>query len=537
MKKLILFAVLFSSLKNINAENSIKVNSTIQNITVFRKGAEVNNIARTTVPTGMSEVILQNLPANINDKSIQVACNSDLIILSVTFQLNYLGTKEKFPEYKRLEDSLEMLNDNFSNINNQITVLQEEEAMLKENRRIGGVNTGVSTAELKNATLFFSTRMTEIKTQITALSKKQKKLQEQITRIQNQINSFNQKLNQPGGEIVLQVSSKANTNAVFHFSYLANEAGWNPFYDLRAENIKSPIQLIYKANVFQNTGIDWKNVNLTISTGNPIESGTNPVMNIWWLDFYISRPAYSRNYAAPMMQQSIKKTEAEADMMGLEETPPPATVNNYTSVSETQFAAEFKIDLPYTIPSDGKTHIVAMKEYSLPAIYQYYAVPKLDKDAFLLAKITDWEKLSLLSGTANIFFDGAYVGQTQINTSNTKDTLDFSLGRDKKIIIKREKIKDFTSSKIVSLNKKETYAYEISVRNTKNEAIDIEIFDQIPVSQNKDIVVELEEFSNAEVNNEKGELKWNYKIEPTKSASFKFIYSVKYPKERQIPRW
>src|SRR5690606_25436818 len=138
--------------------------------------------------------------------------------------------------------------------------------------------------------------------------------------------------------------------------------------------------------------------------------------------------------------------------------------------------------LPYTIPSDGKQHNVAVKTAQLNATYRYYTVPKLDRDAFLQARITGWEDLNLLPASTNIFYEGTYVGQGYIDVRNVKDTMNLSLGRDKKIVVRRERDKELRTVKTIGSNVKETYVYKISVRNTRNKAIDVVVMDQVPIS-------------------------------------------------------
>ncbi len=204
------------------------------------------------------------------------------------------------------------------------------------------------------------------------------------------------------------------------------------------------------------------------------------------------------------------------------------------TVTERQINVEFEIDIPYSIPSDGKEQLVSMDEYELPAGYTYFVIPKLDKDAFLVADVTGWETVNLLPGTANIFFEGNYVGQTTLNPNETGDTLRVSFGRDNKVVVKREQLKDFTSKKFIATNKKVTYAYEITVRNTKQQAIKVEVQDQVPVSNNSGISVEVEEMSGAVYDSEKGKLTWKYDINPAETKTMRFIFSAKYPKGKTV---
>jgi uncharacterized protein (TIGR02231 family) len=211
-----------------------------------------------------------------------------------------------------------------------------------------------------------------------------------------------------------------------------------------------------------------------------------------------------------------------------------STMNEYVSVDNSGISTSFDIDLPYSIPNDGQQHIVAIKKHDLPATYRYYAAPKLDKDAFLQAQITNWEDLNLLPGQTNIFYEGTYVGQGYIDVRNTSDTLTFSLGRDKKIVVRREQDKKRRSVKSIGSNVRETFAYTISVRNTRKDAINIVLQDQQPISNDKDIVIEDQETNGADFDATTGMMKWTLSLKPNENQDIKFGYTVKYPKGKRI---
>ena len=168
------------------------------------------------------------------------------------------------------------------------------------------------------------------------------------------------------------------------------------------------------------------------------------------------------------------------------------------------------------------------------ASYQYSVVPKLDMDAFLIAKATGWEEYNLLPGEANIFFEGTFVGKTFIDPNSVKDTLSISLGRDKRIVVKREKVKDFTSRKAFGANIRETYAYEVSVRNAKQEAIKIVVEDQVPLTQNNQIEVMVSDTGGATYNKDTGKLSWTWMLQSNETKKTVFKFEVKYPKDKPI---
>jgi hypothetical protein len=205
-----------------------------------------------------------------------------------------------------------------------------------------------------------------------------------------------------------------------------------------------------------------------------------------------------------------------------------------TGQIENQTSVEFEIKTPYTIPSNGKNLTVDIENYSLPAIYQYYCTPKIDKSAFLLAKIIDWEKYNLLEGEANVFFEDTYTGKTLLDVRYMSDTLTVSLGKDKSVSINREIQKQFTTKQFLGTKKEETRSWLISIKNNKQQNIDLLIIDQIPISAIEEIEVNPLNISNGRLDTETGKIKWEFQLKPTEKKEIELKYSVKYPKFRTL---
>ena len=276
-----------------------------------------------------------------------------------------------------------------------------------------------------------------------------------------------------------------------------------------------------------------------MSTGNPSQGGTKPTVMPWWLSFYTPQIYYKENQnirgarsAAPAAAYYDKKISLDTETTSAYDEAKSSA--NYTTVSESQTSVQYDISIPYTITSDNIPHSVSIQSLTMPASYRYYCAPKLDPDAFLLAKITGWDKYNLLSGNMNVFFEGTFVGKSYLNTHSTNDTLDISLGRDKNVIVQRTSLKEFSEKKIIGLNKKESRSYEICVRNKKKQEIEIDIEDQIPLSTNNEIEVEVLDNGGAKYNKEKGLLLWNLKVASGEEKKFRFGFSVKYPKDKVL---
>ncbi|GHM99838.1 hypothetical protein WSM22_13280 [Cytophagales bacterium WSM2-2] len=517
------------------AQSSQNVASKITDVTVFLSRAQITRQAHASLSAGKTELVVGGLTSMLDPESIQVSGKGNFIILGTSHRQNYLSEINMPKSLKILKDSVELLQKQVILEQSQKEILSKEEQMLLSNQKIGGTNQNLTVAELKAMADFYRSRLTEIVSTRMKGDEKIAKINERIEKLQMQINTQNELYQRNTSEIIINVSAEAAVAADFDISYVVGNAGWMPQYDIRAINTKSPLQLSYKANVFQGTGEEWKNVKLKLSTANPNLSGLKPELIAWYLDFY--QPVAYNNYrgmekrkmAAPMMMKS-------ADMAPkAEEIKQEASkIDDFVSTIQTSLNTEFDISLPYTVVSTNKPTLVDIRSYELKASYNYSTAPKLDNDAFLLAKAIGWEELSLLPGEANIFFEGTFTGKSFIDPNNLKDTLSLSLGRDKRIVVKREKQKELTSRKFIGTNQKESFAWEISVRNTKNEPIRISIEDQIPVSQNTQIEVTAIDLASAVYNKDTGKLSWDMKLQPNETKKIVFKYEVKYPKDRQL---
>jgi uncharacterized protein (TIGR02231 family) len=372
------------------------------------------------------------------------------------------------------------------------------------------------------------------------LYEKENKLNELLQKLNNKLEIDTSKEEKSSsGKLIVQVMSEFAGNVPLEISYLSNAATWNPFYDLRVENVKDPINMLYKAQVIQNTGIDWKKVKLTLSSGNPNQNNQAPLLSSWFLRYGENQSNYG--YMNQMdkrnqIQGNMRAKPIQAEML-VESAPAPMvkkSISQYTTVAENQLNVSFDIDIPYDILSNGKVHSVALKDIKLPASYKFYAVPKVEKEAFLLAEIADYSKYNLLPGEANIIFEGMYVGKTTINPSQTADTLNLSMGRDKKVSIKREKVVDKSGTKFLSSKKEQTFTFDITVRNNKKENIDLLLKDQYPLSTDTTIEIELLQSDGAKVNTETGILTWQLQLKPSETKKIRISYKVRYPKDQII---
>ncbi|HND83737.1 MAG TPA: DUF4139 domain-containing protein [Chitinophagales bacterium] len=522
--------------------NAININdSKITDVTVFRNYAKETRMASAQIPEGNSEIIISNVSTYLDENSLQIATKGNVKILSVSSKLNYLIDKTKSSQVIKLTDSIEMMNDDVSWWNQQSIAFQDELKLLDENRKLANDKSTFTAAQVKELAELYRNRALELRKYIFDLNKKQKLNNDKIAKLKSQIAVLNGNQNMTVKEIILKINAKSAGLVSFKCSYIVSNAYWTPIYDIRAKNNNSPLQLDCRAKVVQNTGYDWKDVRLTLSTANPSANHNRPVLYPIYVDFFqpdyyeyklktssYGEAAQMMNMAAPAKIDIARSTADDEFEEGLK-----ATDNNVT-IQEGDMAVEYNIETLQDVESDNKEHIVAIQEIEMPALYAYHTVPKLDMTAYLLARVTDWSKYNLLAGEANIFFDDNYVGKSYLNPNVSADTLLISLGRDEKINIKRVKLNDYSAKKILSGNIKETKAFETMIKNNKNTSIEIELLDQFPISKNSQIEVTLEEANGATITEEYGKLVWKIKLQANESKKVKLIYTVKYPKDKQI---
>ena len=610
MKKIVLalITVSFMHIQAFAGDEKVTAPAVLKSATVYRTGAELVHTAKTILKQGNNYLVIEGLSNALDINSVQVGSDEKLTILSIEFSTDFLKPVIQSTVIKRMEDSVEAINKEINKITVILRTDNELLDLLKSNREMRGTQTGLSVSELMKMMEYYKTKSLETQNDIAQYQEKVNKLNETMQKLKQQIDEEEQKNNQTTGRLLLQVISPLAGNCNLTISYITAKASWNPSYDIRVENISKPISLLYKAKLVQTTGIDWKQVKLTLATSTPNQNNTAPVLKNWFLSYnnpvtrlennlYMnsvqsmlqgkvaglsevvvtgygakekdedldksiklrgissienSAPLYILN-GEPVSQQQIAKLDP-ANIKGIEvlkDTSATAAygaraasgvilvtlkdnLGDYITVKDNELNVVFDIDLPYDVPGNGKEQNVSLKEFQVNTLFKYYAVPRLDKDSYLLGEVADWEQLNLLPGAANIIFEGTYTGKSYIDPNSTQDTLNLTLGKDKRIVVKREKLKDYSSVKFLGSNKKQVFTYELTVKNNKKEPVQMLLKDQYPLSTNKDIEVELLESSDASNNTELGVLTWKLQLDPGAVKKVRVSYSVKYPKDKYV---
>ena len=523
----------------VSFSQSKSVNAPITDVTLFLSGAQVTHRGDVTLKKGENTVVLSGLTAGMDVNSIQILGNKDYTILSVKHQMNYTS-KVSNTRVRAIQDSIKLLGFQTSERASLRSVYQEEKAFLQANRSIKGDNGLLIREDLAEMADFYRSRMKEIEYKILDLNQTDRESNEKLQRLQTQLSQLqSQNVTNPG-EIEFVVTTDEDKKADVVITYLATNAGWTPYYDLRAEDIESDIEFTYRAKVWQGTGADWKRVNLTISTGNPNVGAQVPALNPWYVNIYAPQAYRGRAKSEAWADDAYNKPAAMASGYVAEMDKSSLMLNSmqtsasFTTITSNSVSTEFKISIKYDIASDNQPVEVVMQKQRLKASYKYVAIPKLEAAAYLQADIIDWMQYSLLSGESNIYFKGTFVGNGYIDPALANDTLQLSLGRDNAITVKRDQVKDFCKTSVFGVKKSTSKAYEITIVNTKKKAINIEVYDQVPLTQNADLEVVVEELSGATQETATGKVTWKMTVEPEKTEKRQLRFTVKYPKKNLI---
>ena len=650
-----LIALLATSLSF--AQKEVNALAEMKKVTVFFIGAQIQHEHKIELKSGKQEIIFQKLTDFIDPNTVQVKAMGDLTILSVRTKKNYEDQTISSEEINQLNSKRKTLNAQEQTLRDEYTILELDKNLLMRNRDLKGNNDGLKVAELKEAYMFMHTKLSEITNRQSVIEEELETLQKKMNQLEQEIISQRSKPVINYSEIVVEVDVEKTTNATFVFNYISPRATWKPYYDMRSDGIGKPVRLEAKANVSQTTGIEWKNVDLVLSTNDPYQNAQEPTMSPWYI-YYNNTPQQKTQSARniPTVDYSGEKLRGEVIDASTGEALPftKITFPNFPNVGAvTDFDGKFEITVPkganyakasyvgysdvqlqitaaylkfflkpnelqleevkvsayrqdvrntpmntyagavsstvtgdyeleameisrgarsksngkknkalfdeksvqqqsnwsptvatiiqkkdmrmeYTIlskmsiPTDGMDHRVSIGSFDLNASYEYHVIPKIDPSVYLAAQVSGWEKLNLMSGESNIYFDGTYMGKSYLDVNSTKDTLSFSFGKDNKISVDRTRIKEKSKSKTIGSRQKFEVTWEIKVKNNGGAMIPLIVKDQFPISNNADIKVKNGEFTSGNLDEKTGIITWSFIKGITGSQSFTFDYSVDY---------
>ena len=532
-------------LKAVEKETIVK--DQIKSVTVFMQNAQLFKQAYASIPKGTSHFIFNDVSPYINKASIQAAGIGKFTILNTQYRYHMEApnaqksiVSPKFLEREKvLQDSLQHSQLRINKNSELMNAIEQERNLIMANPLVKGTANSDSLELLKGTANFLRKELKELAHMKYVLSIQAKKMADYHKKLKHELLELRQLIQNQNirptpkyhHQVIVTVFSQSATNGTIKLNYLTGNAGWNPHYDLIAKDHQSDITLIYKAQVYQNTGKDWNQVKVKVSNANPNQGNTKPKLPIWFVNFQRFVHQNRAKKALYLESNAVTSASVQEDALEDMEMEEKATMlHEYTNKVQNFSSVEFDIALPMNVSSGGKIHYMDLKREKVSTEFQLYLVPKLEKDAFVVARLTGWESLNLLMGQANIYYGNTFIGRTVVNPSVLEDTLEVSMGRDRSVYVERKKIDSQTKKKLIENSKVYSANYVITIKNKSRGEVHLTIEDHIPVSKNEKIEITSTN-GGGKLNKETGVLSWNLNLKGLEKKQLDYGFSVKYPKD------
>ena len=548
MKKLtsVLFAV--SMIGTVLAsEKPVEIKAPISSVKVCLNAALITHTQKVKLKTGINKLAFLGLAMNINKRNISLRNfgKSELLslhLVQLTDTTNILSLPSDLIAMLRAsKDSIVTLEKNIEKAGFELKGLQLEQQMLLTNTSIVANTRTISAAELKITTDYYRERYTALGQEI---QNKQRQLTEfkknKVKALKNAFDVNNsQEDNMRISVIVAELKNPdAEYSADLELSYLAQESGWIPVYEILSIENKS-LKINYRAKILNNTGIDWNDLNITLSTADPFQYYSAPDLEPFIVseadgyqyqknrnkdedEEYDEEENQYNNYNNAYQQQQHKQKKKK---------PKPGNTVEEEEIFTPDREITFNIGKKYSFLSGLIPSFVDVTAYDLTPEYLYRTAPKKEEQVYSIARIKDWEKLNLLDGEANIYNNGKFLGKSYIRPSDFDDYLELPLGVVDYIFVKRKQISEFSSKKVFSGGVVATCSYEIKIKNNSNDKINMEIIDQVPVSERSNVKTENVEFTEGgDKDDGNGKVIWKLELGASTEKTLSIKYAVSYPK-------
>jgi uncharacterized protein (TIGR02231 family) len=554
----LLIALVLAALPAFAAAATVTADSAIRAVTVYTDRAVVTRTATLDLAAGTHEIVFDKLPAALAEQSLTVSGRgtAQATILDVAARVAHVDFTPN-ERVKQLEDQLRALAKERRGLDDRAKLLelqrkgidQTETALLspaaKDVHR-------PSVSEITAALAFVTEQRAKITAEIAAIDELREALQLRIAAVERQLNE----LRGAGGRksfkhVTVRLEAAAAGKLDLAVSYTVPGASWTPSYDVRVNSNEGSIALSYHGLVRQNTGEDWKNIALTLSTARPSAGGAVPKLDPWVIDVFVPRPApqppvplptfgsardgRARTFGAVGVGAANSANSfqmADSVAMAMEMSATAATATVETSAT----SATFKISAASTIPNDNSAQKVPIVATSLSSKFEHLTTPKLVATAFLAARVENATEFPLLAGAMNVFLDGTFVATSALRTVMPGEKFDLALGADEGVAVKHARTRRFAEDTgLTGSGKRVTYEYLLTITNHKKVPVRVVVADHVPVSRHEKIVVkvttppETEQKPTAE-----GALKWTLDLKPGEKREVPLKFSVSHPGDMQV---
>lgn len=521
--------------------------SKVEEVTFFISGAQVKRVAPISFLEGVSEIVLNDLEPNINAGSLILAGQGAFTLLSYRVESRVIQPKQTQltdPMARKLLGSIEAVKDSIeelvymkSDIDFRREVINNEKRLLINNPINQGTSIGDSLQLLQGAVSYLRERLNEVNKLLIGLDRETKELSLKQARLNQRYQALQQEYNAEfptksayyDWRLVLTVEAETAGKGKVDFSYLVNQAGWSPEIEFKSQGVGSPMIIQQRAQIYQNTGKDWDEVKLFVSTSNPNTSKAKPFLQPWVVQLV------DQNRTSPVMMDALQVYEESNEITPRSAEATGLVKMNVSAVTSTDQLAHkrYEFDRLYSIKGNGGYPIrVNLERAELACDYRLVAVPKLDDRVFVMARFGDWKSFMLPNPTARLYYENTYLGELNLNNQYYADTLELSMGVDDGLRVRRELVIEKSKSKLIGSRKTQERTFCYTVENFKNEPVTVFIQDHLPLSRQDELKIERLECKEGDYDVINGTIEWQFDVLAKGKRKFECGFKISYPKEK-----
>jgi uncharacterized protein (TIGR02231 family) len=536
-----------------HAAEPIAAKSQITDVTAYADRAQIRRTAEVQLAAGENRVVFSELPVALQDDSVRASgsARAPMTIQDVAVR-RFVYEQLRDEALAELETSLQKLRDERDALDARLRLIDQQRQFLQQIQV--KANTDISRdiqinkldmAQLRELNAFWSGELTKLDEEYRKIGIARREMEPKIRAAESEFNKRRAAATRSDKTVTVTVNAKEATKAKVQISYVLGGASWTAAYDARTDASTNIVEWTYNAFVRQNTGEDWGNVNLALSTARPAIGARMPDLGKWTLKFMEEMPKPAAAPTAALRNRAelvgriggLRLGDEELATDKLQSTAEIAAVPQEAVVEQAGPSVTFRVPHAAEVPGDGEPHRQTVAIHKLAGEFSYAATPKLSPYAYLKTTLTNLTDAPFLGGQVNVFVGNDFIGKSWIGTVPQGAKFDLFLGIDEGIRVKREELKDKRSkSGIFNKKKRQVFAYKITVENYKDKPHVIVVYDHIPVAANDEIKVSLGETmpKPTEFDEANGKMSWEITLNPREKREIWYEFSVEWPQDKQI---
>ncbi len=533
-----------------------EVSSRVSAVTVYRDRAMITREAKLTLKPGEHSIVFSGLPANLDKNSLQVGSSEDAVLGACMFETEFF-TEDVNEQASLLLKKQQDLTDQLLVLELQLHRLDGEKAFIekiancvtspqrldKESGSKGSSSPDYLNVSLwENLTGFYRNRHSSVDSEKLESNRQIRTIQKELEKLSAELKKLGHRKSRSRDIVRVNIEKQTEGEIVLNLSYAVPGPSWKPVYNLRFSSESDRLLFEYDAMVSQATGENWDNIDLKLSTARTSTSGTLPELDPWRINFL--RPPAPASLRSNMPKRKLARPKDEllgmaAPMAEPEEELVAAAIRE-ASVEQAGASVLFRVSGATGIAGNNNETRVGISRMEFPAEYFYRSVPKLSQFAYRTARFTNSSDFPILPGRANIYHDGSMISNSAFKLIMPEQKSDVSLGVDEGLKVEYRFLKKFRKNEgLINKRTSMQFMYCINIENNTNSEVDLEVFDQFPISQDKEIEVKLilpETGRNDEQVSldDESKITWNLSLASGEKLELPLTYLVEYPVDRLL---